>query len=656
MILKQLKKANASLTQELKECKTNLDESSRALGEATSSRDSSLIALQTKQTELEKYTALNDLTSDYKILQTKLNDTLGLLAIKDIDIKEGLKTKTNEISIVKQKHDELVKKSLLNRSQFEGQLKEKTKVISDLKVKEGKDIDTMIEMDKQIKFLNEILYKRNQSITGTIHMLHPTMRNIPIDTSDPATRFAHDEGRDSDSCKGGVKYTGTLMHNTSVSRPQLRYLNDVNARTKNPKVVPISANKPKRKANKSVATPHKKTVASDTTIQKPKSYFKELYENTNKAWKWWIAKKCPSEYKWTQTTPLNPRSCLRWKPTGRIFSNVRLRWIPTGKLLNSCTGKVDSEPAHGSIVDIPHIHACKQTLGLSAGTSFNGQKQQRIDLNADALHNEKQENLRVCSSSLGRQCQMASAENNTSGPVPQSLNDVCSHQFRPLKFKAGSKSCSLSKQDSYITTRVGITIPPSHSNAEDNSHKVVRLGINPMIQPEPEDLPKDNPKLEIAVLRSNGDHDACVSRYLKDVHARTKKPNVVPISASKPKRKANKSVATPHRKTVASDTTIQKSKSYYKKLYENTNQEWKWWIAKRCPSVYTWTQKPLRTKKIWMPKIRKDDESTSISPTIDIVSRITNVLKISNSLGSNLSNVPSSSNSLADCTTHPIHC
>ncbi|GJX31567.1 hypothetical protein Tco_0241422 [Tanacetum coccineum] len=54
-VLKQLKKANASLTQELKECKTNIDKSSRALGEATSSRDSSLIALQTKQTELEKF-------------------------------------------------------------------------------------------------------------------------------------------------------------------------------------------------------------------------------------------------------------------------------------------------------------------------------------------------------------------------------------------------------------------------------------------------------------------------------------------------------------------------------------------------------------------------------------------------------------------------
>ncbi|GJS87041.1 hypothetical protein Tco_0769677 [Tanacetum coccineum] len=137
-IQKQLKKANASLTQELKECKTNLDETSRALGEATSSRDSSLIALQTKQTELEKYTALNDLTSEYKILQTKLNDTLGLLARKDIDIQEGLKTKTYEISVVNQKHDELAKKSLLTRSQFEGQLKEKTKVISDLKVNKEK--------------------------------------------------------------------------------------------------------------------------------------------------------------------------------------------------------------------------------------------------------------------------------------------------------------------------------------------------------------------------------------------------------------------------------------------------------------------------------------------------------------------------------------
>ncbi|GJS39194.1 hypothetical protein Tco_0564237 [Tanacetum coccineum] len=213
-------------------------------------------------------------------------------------------------------------------------------------------------------------------------------------------------------------------HDACVSK----FLKDANGRTKKPNVVSISTRKPKSQANKSVATPHKKTVASDTTIQKPKSYFKELYENTNKAWKWWIEKKCPSEYKWTQTTPSRPS--LKWKPTGRIFSNVRSRWIPTGKLLNSCTGKVDSEPAHGSIVDIPHIHACKQTLGLSAGTSFNGQKQQRIDINEDALYNEKQENLRVCSS-LGHQCLMTSDHNRSELGIQDHSNEPSSSKLVP---------------------------------------------------------------------------------------------------------------------------------------------------------------------------------------------------------------------------------
>ncbi|GJZ69215.1 hypothetical protein Tco_0632765 [Tanacetum coccineum] len=39
------------------------------------------------------------------------------------------------------------------------------------------------------------------------------------------------------------------------------------------------------------------------------------------------------------------------------------------------------------------------------------------------------------------------------------------------------------------------------------SVQVVRFGINPMIQPEPEDLPKDNPKLEIASRRRGRDKE-----------------------------------------------------------------------------------------------------------------------------------------------------
>ncbi|GKE97878.1 hypothetical protein Tco_0021229, partial [Tanacetum coccineum] len=173
-IQKQLKKANASLTQELKECKSTLAETSRTLRESNSIRDSCLVALQNKQTELEKYIAFNDRTVDYDKLERKLNETLGLLAQKEIGIKEGLKLKAYEISVVKEKHDELVKQSLLTKSHYEGLVNEKTKVITDLKLKEEKDIDKMISMEKQLKFLNEIVYKKNQSIQ-TIHMLAPKL-------------------------------------------------------------------------------------------------------------------------------------------------------------------------------------------------------------------------------------------------------------------------------------------------------------------------------------------------------------------------------------------------------------------------------------------------------------------------------------------------
>ncbi|GJU74385.1 gag-pol polyprotein [Tanacetum coccineum] len=82
-----------------------------------------------------------------------------------------------------------------------------------------------------------------------------------------------------------------------------------------------------------------------------------------------------------------PRSCLRWKPTGRILTNVGLKWTPTENSFESCTGKVDSEPTHGSNVDIFKIHECKQTLDLSAGTSINVLKEQSFNLNAASHRN-----------------------------------------------------------------------------------------------------------------------------------------------------------------------------------------------------------------------------------------------------------------------------
>nr|GFB94909.1 hypothetical protein [Tanacetum cinerariifolium] len=84
-----------------------------------------------------------------------------------------------------------------------------------------------------------------------------------------------------------------------------------------------------------------------------------------------------------------------WQPTGRSFKFVGLRWLPTGKLFDSYTNKVESEPPHGFNVDIFKIHAYKQTLDLSAGTSINVPKEQSLDVSAGILWNVNKENLRT---------------------------------------------------------------------------------------------------------------------------------------------------------------------------------------------------------------------------------------------------------------------
>nr|GEY50758.1 copia protein [Tanacetum cinerariifolium] len=96
-----------------------------------------------------------------------------------------------------------------------------------------------------------------------------------------------------------------------------KMLNDVNAITKKPNVVPISTRKPKGHTNKSVATPLKKKAASKSNNQKPQSYFRVMYEKTSKAWKWWIEQQSPSGYKWVPKKKCN--GFLRQKCNGVYY-------------------------------------------------------------------------------------------------------------------------------------------------------------------------------------------------------------------------------------------------------------------------------------------------------------------------------------------------
>ncbi|GKC14121.1 hypothetical protein Tco_1010903 [Tanacetum coccineum] len=84
--------------------------------------------------------------------------------------------------------------------------------------------------------------------------------------------------------------------------------------------------------------------------------------------------------------PNTPISCLRWKPTDRIFKTVGFRWIPTEKMFTDSTTSVDSKPPNSSNDDITNPYECDQTLNVSACT---------LNLSVDTSFNPKKERLRV---------------------------------------------------------------------------------------------------------------------------------------------------------------------------------------------------------------------------------------------------------------------
>ncbi|GJX93788.1 hypothetical protein Tco_0348374 [Tanacetum coccineum] len=74
-----------------------------------------------------------------------------------------------------------------------------------------------------------------------------------------------------------------------------------------------------------------------------------------------------------------------------------------------------------------------------------------------------------------------------------------------------------------------------------------------------------------------------LKQLIAKMKGRTKKPTTVHISTRKPKQTVNQSIATPHRRTVASESNIQKPRSTLRKLYEHCvlemiscNDSWIW--------------------------------------------------------------------------------
>ncbi|GJZ20008.1 hypothetical protein Tco_0556598 [Tanacetum coccineum] len=164
-IQEQLRKANTTLTHELNECKSALEESNDI-------RDRCISALHHKEIELEKYKVFKNCQLEKEEVERKYKETLDLLAHKKHQSNEALKTQAYETFQFKEKNVELVHQSSLEHIRFDIVCKEKEQMKKDFKISQEKDIEKLIALENQAKFLNDIVYKTNQSVQ-TVYMLAP---------------------------------------------------------------------------------------------------------------------------------------------------------------------------------------------------------------------------------------------------------------------------------------------------------------------------------------------------------------------------------------------------------------------------------------------------------------------------------------------------
>nr|GEV73120.1 hypothetical protein [Tanacetum cinerariifolium] len=128
----------------------------------------------------------------------------------------------------------------------------------------------------------------------------------------------------------------------------LHSLNGVNSRTKMPMDVSISTREPKRTVNQSVAKPLRRTVALESTNQKPRHITRKLYEHVSEACSWWYPKFTPPRYKWkpkSQIGNVNPNVSMPLEIASRI-ANILEPMTPRCSNVSNTTLYSNSFAAH----------------------------------------------------------------------------------------------------------------------------------------------------------------------------------------------------------------------------------------------------------------------------------------------------------------------
>nr|GEV23546.1 hypothetical protein [Tanacetum cinerariifolium] len=286
-IQKQLKKANTTLAQELKECKTILAETSKGKYMDTKF-DKSSVVRQPNAQRIPKPSVLGKPTPFSNSLERMYFPKTK--SVPKTNVSEGLSKPVTTLTL-----PQTVGKAVSN-----------TNVLKPGMYR----IDNMSTQTREPQ-LPQIVKNTNPRISTSTGVITNLM------LADHSLRAINREIR---SCQTIVKTLNTdavcatcnkCLVDSNHFSCVMKMLNDVNAKTKKPKVVPISTRKPKSQANKSIVTPHKKKVASKSTKQKPQSHYRMLSRTTRKTWKWWIEQQCPSGYTWV------PKTKMQWVPKVR---------------------------------------------------------------------------------------------------------------------------------------------------------------------------------------------------------------------------------------------------------------------------------------------------------------------------------------------------
>nr|GEX67683.1 hypothetical protein [Tanacetum cinerariifolium] len=355
-------------------------------------------------------------------MNIELEHSVAKLRKENESLKKHYKDLYDSIKITRTKTIEQATSLIANNANLKAQIQEKVFAIAalknDLRKLKGNSIDTKPQISKQ-RFASQVDGNNNLSKPVTQHYLpkksdsafakpnHMIASSSSRNSSQNMSRFSSNDMVHNYYLDEAKKKTHNRDMNskTSVMTPARYQRTDDDSKPKprspnnSSRSLPISKSScvtitamPKADHSKSPMNSHAK-IQSHKTKDRNKPVDQKSHTQIPGRQIFTGHRFSPNKTS-AVYVKTSPRSDLRWKPTGRIFKSVGLRWIPTGKLFDSFTSKVDSEPPHGSNVDISKIHECIQTLDLSAGTSINVQKEQSLDLSTCTLSNVNTKNLR----------------------------------------------------------------------------------------------------------------------------------------------------------------------------------------------------------------------------------------------------------------------